>query len=99
MDQGRGPRALAPLHLPDVVLPDTGHPGLDERAPGLGSQGRHAHGVPEHLQGAVQEHRTRRQRAQEDHQDVHQGRRAAGQAVAHDAAAMTQFILFYQFNL
>jgi hypothetical protein len=37
------------------------------------------------LQGAVKEHRARRQRAQEDHQDVHQGRGAAGQAVAHNA--------------
>ena len=85
VDQGRGPCAPAPLHLPHVLLPDARHPGLDERASGLGSQGRHAHGVPGHLQGALQEHRARRQRAQEDHQNIHQGHCAIGQTVADDA--------------
>jgi len=44
------------------------------------------------LQGALQEHRARRQRTQEDHQNVHQGHGAAGQAVAHDALILRFYL-------
>ena len=42
------------VHLHDVVLSDTRHTGLDGGSSRMGEQGENAHGVSEHLQGAVQ---------------------------------------------